>query len=92
MATTSFLLDEFTGTDAQVRVTLTDQAAGTVRVKLEVVSTTTDNLGDLVGFFVNFNNFRTYATVTCDRKSKGTAMKRLDCRTSKEGESVEGSP
>jgi hypothetical protein len=36
---------------------LTDQAAGTVRVKLEVVSTTTGNIGDLVGFFVNFNNF-----------------------------------
>ena len=57
MATTSFLLDEFTGSDAQVRVTLTDQAAGTVRVKLEVVSTTTGNIGDLVGFFVNLNSF-----------------------------------
>jgi hypothetical protein len=56
MATTSFLINEFTGTDAQVMVTLTDQGTDTVQVKLDVVSSTTGNIADLIGFFVNFKD------------------------------------
>ncbi|MGL4498308.1 MAG: hypothetical protein ACRC2M_19570, partial [Planktothrix sp.] len=57
MDTNTFLLNEFAGSNAQVQVTLTDQDTDKVRVKLEVVSATTGNIGDLVGFFADFNNF-----------------------------------
>jgi hypothetical protein len=56
MATTTFLLNEFTGTDAQVQVTLTDQGTDTVRVTLDGVSDITGNIADLVGFFANFKS------------------------------------
>ncbi len=54
MATTSFILNEFTGSDAQVQVTLTDVNTDTVEVKLDVVS---GYIADTVGFFVDFENF-----------------------------------
>ena len=56
MASVTFLIDEFTGDDSQVQVTLTDQGTDTVRVTLEVEDGTTGNIGDLVGFFADFNN------------------------------------
>ncbi|NES02482.1 MAG: PEP-CTERM sorting domain-containing protein [Okeania sp. SIO2F4] len=49
----SFTLDEFTGTDAQVNVTLEDQATDTVRFTLEVDPTNTGNIGDITGLFFN---------------------------------------
>lgn len=76
MATTTFLLNEFTGDDAQVRVTLTDVAANTVEVSLEVVSMATGNIADQVGFFANLdglsvnNNF----TITPVSASPGPAL------------------
>lgn len=56
MASVSFLIDEFTGSDTQVLVTLEDQGTDTVRVTLEVEDDTTGNIGDVLGFFADFND------------------------------------
>lgn len=55
MAETTFFLDEFTGSDARVKVTLTDVAANTVEVSLEFVPTGSNTLADQIGFFANFD-------------------------------------
>ena len=52
----NFTLDEFTGTDAQVNVTLEDIAPDTVRFTLDVDDTTTGNIGDITGLF--FGDFQ----------------------------------
>ncbi len=49
----NFTLDEFTGTDAQVNVTLEDIALDTVRFTLEVDDNNTGNIGDITGLFFN---------------------------------------
>ncbi|MCT7958026.1 DUF7507 domain-containing protein [Laspinema palackyanum] len=51
--TTSFVLNEFTGSDAQVEVTLSDIGEDVVQVSLKVVS---GYLADAVGFFADFND------------------------------------
>ncbi|MEW6493051.1 MAG: hypothetical protein AB1589_11175 [Cyanobacteriota bacterium] len=53
MASTTFDIYEFTGTNAQVQVTLTDVETDTVQVTLQVDSSV--NIADLVGFFADFD-------------------------------------
>lgn len=74
MATTTFLLNEFTGDDAQVRVTLTDVAANTVEVSLEFVPTGSNTLADQIGFFANFDGLSVGDNFTITPVSAGPGV------------------
>jgi hypothetical protein len=57
-ASLTFTLDEFTGTNAQVNITLDDAIAGAnaVRVTAAVESKKTGTIGDIVGLFFNLKD------------------------------------
>jgi hypothetical protein len=67
MATKTFIINEFTGSDTQVEVILTDGIAGEVLVDLKVLSDTTGNIGDLVGFFADFDGFTVGEQMTIEQ-------------------------
>jgi hypothetical protein len=74
MATKTFIINQFTGTNAQVEVTLTDGGAGEVLVSLKVLSVPTGNIGDLVGFFADFNGFTVGENMTIEKVSSSPTL------------------
>ncbi len=57
-ATTSFVINEFTGSDTQVRFTLDDTIAGTgkVQFKVDYLATGSNTLADIRGIFFNIKD------------------------------------
>lgn len=57
-ATTSFIINDFTGADTQVRFTLDDAIAGTgkVQFKVDYVATGSNTLADIRGIFFNIKD------------------------------------